>query len=383
MATTATTAAPQLDPRVEERAVAVEQRKLRPVMAWALLGSAFLALMVYEWGAALIEGDLHATTAGRATSPEWAKFSVHAQEVGLGLLALVTIWFFVVRPWRREGRMTLDGMMVTAWATLYLIQDPWVSWSQTTISYNSTALNLGCPQCHVPGWHSSQALAEPVVWGLGCYIGSMFLATVLACKLMAWVHGRRPRIGKIGLWWVAIGAMAIADLIVEVFWTRTGVYTYGGGDPSLSIFDSHYYKYPLWVGAIWGIAWGSIAAIRYFKDDKGNTLVERGIEDVNTTPRRKQLIRLLAIIGVMNASFAFIYNVPVQFFSSNAKAFPPDLLDRPYLLGGVCGPGTPYACPDPRIPIPRRSESGRVTPDGKFIAPNGLPNQVQQARDAH
>ena len=61
-------------------------------------------------------------------------------------------------------------MMVISWSTMYLIQDPWVSYSQTTISYNSTAVNLGCPQCHVPGWQSSQALAEPIIWGLGCYI---------------------------------------------------------------------------------------------------------------------------------------------------------------------------------------------------------------------
>ena len=176
-------------------------------------------------------------------------------------------------------------------------------------------------------------------------------------------------------WWRS-ARWRSADLILECFWTRTGVYTYGGGDPSLSLFDDHYYKYPLWVGAVWGDRVGLIAALRYFKDDRGNTFAERGIDEVKTTPRRKQFLRLLALIGAMNASFAFVYNVPVQFFSSHAQAFPQDLLDRPYLLGGVCGVGTSYACPDPRVPIPRGSESGRVTPEGKFIAPNGLPLQL-------
>src|ERR1700675_3586256 len=81
---------PQASPGV------IEQRKLRPVMAWALLGSAFLALMAYEWGASLIEGDLKPTTIGRDGAPDWATFSVHAQEVALGLVALGTIWFFLI-----------------------------------------------------------------------------------------------------------------------------------------------------------------------------------------------------------------------------------------------------------------------------------------------
>src|SRR5581483_3117185 len=134
--------ATRVDAGVASASVLVEQRRLRPVMFWALLGSAFGALMVYEWGATLIDGDLHATTAGRSSEPGWATFSVYTQEIVLGLAALVVLWLFVIRPWRRERRLTTDGMMVIAWATMYLIQDPWVSYSQSTITYNAAAVNL-------------------------------------------------------------------------------------------------------------------------------------------------------------------------------------------------------------------------------------------------
>jgi hypothetical protein len=290
------------------------------------------------------------------------------------LIALVVIWHFVIRPWRRDGGLTSDGMMVIAWATMWAIQDPWVSYSQSAITYNAAAINLGCPQCHVPGWLSNKALAEPIVWGLGCYIAPMFLATILACKLMGWARGRYPRLGTFGTVMVAIVSMGVSDVILECFWTRTGVYTYGGANPKLSFFGGTYYKYPIWVGVIWGIAWGTIASIRFFKDDKGRTVVERGIDSVKVSARGKQILRLLAFIGVMNACFAFMYNVPVQYFSLHASAFPADLMKRPYLLGGVCGPGTKYACPDARIPIPRGSTSARVTPAGTFVAPRGLPD---------
>jgi hypothetical protein len=211
----------------------------------------------------------------------------------------------------------------------------------------------------------------------------MFLATILACKLMGWARGRYPRLGTFGTVMVAIVSMGISDVILECFWTRTGVYTYGGANPKLSFFGGTYYKYPIWVGVIWGIAWGTIASIRFFKDDMGRTVVERGIDTVKVSSARRQILRLLAFIGVMNACFAFMYNVPVQYFSLHASAFPADLMKRPYLLGGVCGPGTKFACPDARIPIPRGSGSGRVTPAGTFAAPGGLPNDDALARGTH
>jgi hypothetical protein len=363
-------------PKTNAKAAADRPRRVRPVMFFALLGGLFLTLGVYEWLASLFSGDLKPTTAGRGTGPEWVLWSVHGQEVLLGLLGLVVLVVVVVIPWRKTGHLTFDGMMVLSWATLWAIQDPWVSYSQTVISYNSTAFNLGCPQCHVPGWLSNNTLAEPIIWGLGCYLGPMYLFTLVACRLMTKARQRWPQIGPFGLIMVAIGFMAVSDVILEVLWTWTSVYSYGGADPRMSLFGQSYFKYPLWVGLFWGVAWGLIASIRYFTNDKGQTVVERGLNDVKASDKAKQALRLLAVIGAMNGLFAFAYNVPVQWFSLHAHAFPDDLLNRPYLLGGVCGPGTDYACPDPRVPIPRGAESGRVNPDGNFYAPNGLPDQT-------
>src|ERR1700756_4044027 len=99
----ATVAPPVVAPQAAEP---VARRRLRPVMFLALLGGLFLALMAYEWGSSAADGDLHATTAGRSSEPTWAKVSVHGQEIALGLLALVVIWLFVIRPWRRERTLT-------------------------------------------------------------------------------------------------------------------------------------------------------------------------------------------------------------------------------------------------------------------------------------
>src|SRR5689334_12014041 len=65
-----------------------QQRRLRPVMFWALIGAAFLSLLVYLWVDAAVSGDLHATTIGRDSASDWSKISVHGQEALLGAVAL-------------------------------------------------------------------------------------------------------------------------------------------------------------------------------------------------------------------------------------------------------------------------------------------------------
>jgi hypothetical protein len=47
-----------------------------------------------------------------------------------------------------------------------------------------------------------------------------------------------------------------------------------------------------------------------------------------------------------------------------------------FFKGVLCGIGTDYACPDPRVPAPLTDKSAHVTPKGEFVAPNGLPVQV-------
>ena len=348
---------------------------VRPVRFCALLGVAFLLLGLYEWLAALFSGDLTPTTAGRGTAPEWVTWSVHGQEVVLGLVGIAVLVVVVIIPWRRSGQLTFEGMTVLGWATLWAIQDPWVNYSQTVISYNSTAFNLGCPQCHAPGWLSNDVLAEPIIWGLGLYVGPMYLLTLVAGRVMTRVRRKRPDIGPFGLVVAACSFMAVAGVLLEVLWSATAMVGYGGADPRLSLFGDSYHRAPLWLGLLSGIAGGLIAGIRYFTDDEGATIVERGLDEVRSGGRARQALRLLAVIGAMNGLFAVTYNVPAQWFSLHAHAFPDDLLKRPYLLGGVCGPGTDYACPDARVPIPRGGSSGRVNPEGNFYAPDGLPDQ--------
>jgi hypothetical protein len=83
---------------------------------------------------------------------------------------------------------------------------------------------------------------------------------------------------------------------------------------------------------------------------------------------RKAGIRLLALIGLGNVLFFFVYNMPQGILGLYSSPWPQDILDRSYLTDGLCGPGTSYACPGPGVPIPR-PDSAHLGPNGELMIP--------------
>ena len=106
------------------------------------------------------------------------------------------------------------------------------------------------------------------------------------------------------------------------------------------------------------------------------SVAERGIDRVQGGVRKKALVRLLAIIGIIQ-SIMFVYNVIFQWFGTHADPFPQEILDRSYMTAGMCGPGTNTACPGPQVPIPVGPNSARLTPEGQLFAPIGVPTQIR------
>lgn len=352
-------------------------RQARPVVAWAVVGALCVALTVYEWAAWLIRGHAKPAPVGDSPVPDWLQVSLIVWQIVFPLAALVVVWKVLVQPWRRERTLTFDGMFLIAWAVAWAMQDSWFNYTRQWFNYNALLFNLGCPQCEVPGWQSPypERVAEPL-FVLSLYMFALFCGCVLCNKVMRAAKARWPRLGTLGLVGVALGTMAIADVVCEIIWARTGTFSYVAAIPEVTLFAGHYYQYPVTQAIIWGFPWGLIACLRYFRNDRGETLAERGTNQLNVSPGKKTAIRLLAVIGLLNTVFFLTSNIPNQFFGTHAGAVPQDVLSRSYLLNGQCGPGTDQACPGPRVPMPVGPQSGHATPEGTFTAPSGLPNQV-------
>ena len=87
-------------------------------------------------------------------------------------------------------------------------------------------------------------------------------------------------------WLVAVcfGAMCLFDVLLEgIIWLPMGVFEYPGGHWAL--FPDTYHKYPLNETFTIGSVFTALAAMRYFTNDKGQMVIERGYDQLRGSRR--------------------------------------------------------------------------------------------------
>lgn len=368
MATTIATP-PASRPAAGRSSLPAEERPFRPVNVWATVGAVFLAVeayVIYNWFAS---GKAVDAPDGPTPIPDWMSTVARAWEICGIPVMLVFLYYFMIRPWRRQGRITLDGLLCIVFISMYW-QDPLLNYFNNWYTYGSQFWNLGSWTTNVPGWMApnTNQMPEPMIWSVPIYIYCVFGVVVLSNWVMRKAKERFPSLGKFGLITICYVFVAGFDMLIEPIFMRLGFWAYGGALEGWTINYGKYYQYPIYEGIVWGFAWTGWACLRYFKDDKGYTWAERGIEKTTLSPRMKTGVRFLALTGVCNLIFLFLYNVPIQFFALRSDPWPRDITSRSYLMNGLCGPGTTYACSEPDIPTPR-GNSVHVAPDGTLIVP--------------
>jgi hypothetical protein len=300
--------------------------------------------------------------------------------------ALFLLYWFVVRRWRRDRELGVDGLLVVAFATLWF-EDPMSAYGGTIFTYNTWLIQFGSWVHDVPGWLSfgrpGHMIPEPLFIPF-LYVWFFLLPAVGGCWVMRRAKARWPRMGVVGLLGICFGALCIFDLVVEgILFLPLGVWEYPGGS-SIALFPSTYHKYPINEMLTIAAECTLVAALRYFLDDKGHTIVERGIDRVRTTPGRKLVLRALAVIAATHVIVTIGYNIPNGWMAVHSPAWPADLQKRSYLTDGICGAGTDRACPGPAVPLIRNDNSGGgggsayMSPTGRLVVPPGtrLPKLV-------
>jgi hypothetical protein len=353
----ATTTAPP--PATERASAGLEGRKARPVVFWGVVGAGFVVLAVYIFASWILSDDFQRVDTGADALGSTTKVWVQFFQV-LSLVAAVAIVIIVVRQCRRERRITFDTMLVIAWVSVYW-QDPIINYIRTGFFYNSDFVNFGSWTEHIPGWMSPNGalLPEPVAFVGALYFWLGPAASLLTYWVMRRAKARWPGLGNVGLVTTALGVMVLLDLFCELIWVRTEMYAYSGTIHGLSIWGGERYQFPIYESVLWPMMWTAMGALKYFRDDKGHSVVERGVERVRSVRWRTPL-RILAIIGFANVAM-LTYNVAFQAFVLHNDRTPSGY--PTYLRNGMCGPGTEYECNGPEIPIPL-PRSSAVPPGG-------------------
>lgn len=347
-------------------AVPPVDRPAKWVLAWALAGGLWMVFVVGVIGHWLLTDDLASTPHGATRPPGWQIFMAHFWEAVVLTGFAFMAHRYIVKPWRRERRLPLDGLLLIAFVTA-AFQDVPLNYTQNWFTYNTAFTNWGSWAQSIPGWLAprSELVPEPVLFAIGGYPFVIFGATIVMCAILRRCQQRWPQLQLRHLVLITLGSMMLFDLVLEVGWLRLGLYAYPGAVSWLTLFHGKYYQFPIYEAVIFGGTMTAWTMMRYCRDDKGRTMAERGIDEVRASIGCRTGLRLLALIAAVNAIFLITYNVPINFFALQSGRWPEDIQKRSYLTDSICGPGTDYACPGPDTPI-FRPDSRYITPDGKL-----------------
>jgi hypothetical protein len=331
----------------------------RPVVAMAVVGAFLLAFELYVLARWVTGPNFTPTAPGPDPVPPVTRFFLTFMQIATPIGALVCFWFWIVRPWRREGRLTTDAMFALA-AGMIFFWDMCMNYTSITLFYNSHLINMGAwANGAWPGWTApgGNLLPEPILIVVPAYTCLVFSQVMFMLWLLRKAKARWPAMGMGRTIAVIIVGLTITDTIVESTVLRMGVYAYPGGIRELTLFAGETYQMPLTETFFFGgLGFGSIAVLMHFRDDKGRTVVERGLERVRAGARAKQLIKFLAIFGAVHAAFVVLYMVPCQWLATHSDPFPEGYPS--YLTNGMCQSGADgRTCPGPGVVMPRPAEN--------------------------
>src|SRR5258705_4272755 len=96
---------------------------------------------------------------------------------------------------------------------------------------------------------------------------------------------------------LGILACVLIDLVIEWSAVLLGWYALPGGWRAVSIMAGTRWQLPLTEVLIGGVQTFVWASLRYFRDDRGHTLAEPGIDTLELSPRKKMSVRYLPLCG--------------------------------------------------------------------------------------
>jgi hypothetical protein len=320
-----------------------------PVAYVALFGAFMLAFSLMVWIRWIASDQFRPVPTGGDHISTARLYLLYGLQAGGFILAAFFIGRFLIRPWRRERRLTTDGCILLALPFAWF-WDPFFNYSQNWLSYNAHLLNLGSWSGFVPGWISphQDRMSEPLVVGAG-YIFWVFGAMLVGSAVLRAVKRRWPNLSLPGLLLIGLVACMGIDLVLE--WSSVFVGWYALPGATHAFLGGSRYQLPVMEFLCGGVQTFGWVCLRYFRDDRGRTLVEGGADRLGLSTRATMLTRWLAVSGALAAA-ALLFNIPIQWQALHSGRWPSGM---PSYLTGTCPQYkvNPQSCGGPGLPIPR------------------------------
>jgi hypothetical protein len=308
-------------------------RRVPASIVLAAVGVLVVGYALWTWGSWLADGPSQITASRDPGSA--SRWVARGYEAIIVLVALV-VTVRIVRECRRERRVVFDAVMVVA-GFFTLFWDPMVNWMQPNFMYSSQWLNLNTWVANAPGVVNPTAnlMPQPVFIMLIYPFGLLAFAMILNHG-MRFVRRRFPRVSNFELLaftyvygWV-LGFCLEAPVFVFHLWGLPGA------PARFSLFgNDHRFAWAEYLTT--AIVFSTIAAVRFFRNDKGQTIGERGLD--NYSPAARTAVSVFATIAVFAMSMwvLLLVQIPAGLHSSPYPHGYPA-----HLINGLCNiPGNP------------------------------------------
>src|SRR4051794_21414534 len=98
--------------RPATRPKATSPARVAPVTVWAGIGALVLAVETFAIARWIGTGEATHTSSGPDPIPTATRVAAHSIEVVCWALSAWILWRFLIKPWRQEGKITFDGIVI-------------------------------------------------------------------------------------------------------------------------------------------------------------------------------------------------------------------------------------------------------------------------------
>lgn len=285
----------------------------------ALIGVPILAIQAWTLTAWLADGPSQVTESRDTSSVSW--YAAHAFEALAALVAIVVIRH-LYRDCKRQGRfLTFDVMFCMAGATLWWADESLNFWTPNFLP-SSNFVNLTNPCGHIPFVVNPDCGAVPdaILFFFLVETFAVLGAAIVAEKGLRRLQARRPDLSRAQIVLIILGVGLTIDVIWESASVALGLWSYTLW-PAIHLGSGLRFAF---VEALGGALWfAAFIMLRYFKDDRGRTYVERGLD--NYSPGVRRGVTLLALYALAQMIMWVGGNFPQALASFYQKQWPEDM----------------------------------------------------------
>jgi hypothetical protein len=302
------------------------RRRLTGVDYLAIVGVAIVCYALWTWGAWLLDGPRQIVAFRDPNSP--TRWIVHLYEAAIVIVA-VALTVRVVRQCRRERRLAYDAVLIIA-GFFTLFWDPMVNWMQPNFMYSSQWINVNTWTGNAPWVVNPTAglMPQPIVFiGLIYPFGILLFCMALNAGMRA-ARRRWPNLSTAQL--IAgtyLGAFLIC-LLLEAPMFLLNLWGLPGAPAALAIFDdNHRFAWAEYLTT--SFVFTAIASLRFFKNDRGETLAERGLNGASATRRVVTSILATITLSAMSMWVLLLVQIPAGLHSSPyPQGYPKHLINN-------------------------------------------------------